>query len=1005
MGRWRLIFGVAAAVLAAAPVWAQGLGKNLAGESCGLGAPPAAAGGARTLPIACANDERAGAVYVVPLAAKPADDPAARRTALIATARAMPGGLGRGAELRCDAGTPVAPDSDSLLFACALASNGFPRIVLLAPLGNALYQGEGLPALLPVLQAAIGEASGHALAPAETEGALRLLEQRFPGTLAHAGGADLAATTALVELARLDAAQRNYAGAEAGYRRAFEIEARLFGNSSSAVGETLMELALEVSNQGRFDEAAGLFRRAAPLIDATGSIALRARLQSYLALDAANQRHFTDALTYARAATDMRRAELAAQQTGGGTGPDAATAAPASRGELAHSLRIEAQMAMKLDDLPTALAAATEVLRIVGEEPSLPLWWRADAIAMMADINAQQGRSDEAATQYREAIVMDQSLFGDTAPTAYADLRAGRFYADQQQYAQAVAVFRRAVDILERSEIARSGITSDQIVPFLAAGSALGKSDPSQRAALDTEMFRASQLVTSDVEGRTIARAAARLASDNPALADLMRVAEDAERQRDGSRLALAAETAKSDEQRDAAREKKLAAEIEAATQRAQQVTRQIDTSFPNYARLADPGPAELDALARELGPREAFLSFVVGTKDSYALLVTRGGLGVVRVAETDTMLASDVAELRQAFQPRLGGLPDYDLAAAYELYRRLLGPIEDKLAAVDHLIVAPAGALSSLPLALLVTQKPPGGARPDYAAAAWLVRRLGISEVPSPRAFLTLRDEGARKTAAPRPLLAVADPSFTGAAQAADGKSTLGALAGTCRGDGPIDANLIAALPPLHETANEVRTVAHLLGAGDDALLLGAAATESNFRARPLDQYGVLYFATHGLLPGRAALPVRARACAVAAAADGAQHGGGRALGRERDRRAQARCRSRCAVGVQHRRHRRRRARRPRRGVLQCRRAHRRREPLGGAVALDRDADDRLLRHPRQVARDRAGAGDARRAARLDPRAGDRASLQLGRLHRDRRRRQGARRAARGPRRRGGRT
>lgn len=34
-------------------------------------------------------------------------------------------------------------------------------------------------------------------------------------------------------------------------------------------------------------------------------------------------------------------------------------------------------------------------------------------------------------------------------------------------------------------------------------------------------------------------------------------------------------------------------------------------------------------------------------------------------------------------------------------------------------------------------------------------------------------------------------------------------------------------------------------------SVLLGANATEANFRARPLDQYGVLYFATHGLLPG----------------------------------------------------------------------------------------------------------------------------------------------------------
>ena len=40
-------------------------------------------------------------------------------------------------------------------------------------------------------------------------------------------------------------------------------------------------------------------------------------------------------------------------------------------------------------------------------------------------------------------------------------------------------------------------------------------------------------------------------------------------------------------------------------------------------------------------------------------------------------------------------------------------------------------------------------------------------------------------------------------------------------------------------------------LGASSDDLLIGAGATEEALRGRQLDQYRVLYFATHGLLPG----------------------------------------------------------------------------------------------------------------------------------------------------------
>ena len=529
-----------------------GLGTDLAGESCTFGPPGGTEAGLRGFPVACGDAASSGSLYVMPGLAKLPDAPDARRDAIVAAAKQMPVGLGLGAEINCGTGSPLAEGSEYLFFACTERSDGWPRIVLVLPAGGTLYQAQGMPALLPVLEAAIASRSGRALSPGETEAALRLLERHFPGALAHAGGADAASERALVELARLDGAQRNFAAAETAYRRALELETRLFGANAASVGQSLMELALEVSNQGRFDEAAGLFRRAQPIIEASASVSARARLQSYLALDAANQRHYEDALKYAREATSLRRAELNAQAPAAGAGEGQA---PASRGELAHSLRIEAAMAMKLGDLPDALAAAEEVLSIVSDEPGLPLWWRPDAIAMMAEINTQDGRVVEAERQFRDALVLDEKLFGETAPTAFAGLRLGRFYADQQLYPAAVAVFRRALAILAQDDVARAAILPDQIVPFLAADS-IAANRGEEAATRDAEMFRASQLVGSDVVGRTIARTAARLASSNPALAELTRTAQDAQRRRDEARIELAAETAKSDDQRDPAREK-----------------------------------------------------------------------------------------------------------------------------------------------------------------------------------------------------------------------------------------------------------------------------------------------------------------------------------------------------------------------------------------------------------------------------------------------------------------
>jgi CHAT domain-containing protein len=75
--------------------------------------------------------------------------------------------------------------------------------------------------------------------------------------------------------------------------------------------------------------------------------------------------------------------------------------------------------------------------------------------------------------------------------------------------------------------------------------------------------------------------------------------------------------------------------------------------------------------------------------------------------------------------------------------------------------------------------------------------------------------------------------------------------MSGVCRDGGPFPPDMLRALAPLPDTATELRTVARSLGANDNNLLLGAAATESNLRKQNLKDARVIYFATHALLPG----------------------------------------------------------------------------------------------------------------------------------------------------------
>jgi CHAT domain-containing protein len=819
-----------AASLAGSPT---ALGTSLAGDACRLDGSA----------ILCA-EVPAGTLRISRLTAPLA---AGDQAALLSAAMKLPGGVSTAPDTVCKEHDFYGPKgAEDLFFYCTSRGNNWPRVIVVAASGTTLAAAEGLPSMLPVLAAAVQGATGAAVPPDALEAAERTATAQFSAAALKLGAADLSGYKKLIESARLYGGADNYAGAEDAYRQALDIETRIFGPNALAVGETLIELALQVSNQGRFDEAAALFRRAAPIIQGSSVSAAQSRLASYQALDAANQRDYETALKYARAATALRRAEVdAAKQAS--LDPDSAgelSAPVALEGELAHSLRIEAEMALRLNDTASAQAAAEEALWIISEEPGLPLWWRPEMISLMGEVNTAQGRVVVAERDFTEALTIDQKLFGDTAPTARAQLRLGRFYADQQLYAPSVAAFRAAFAILAKDPVARAQIVSDQIVPFLAAASALGAQDPAQKAALDADMFRAAQLVDSSMADRTIAGVAAREAAGDKALSDLVRQLQDAQTRRDNLRLELVAENSKPNDERSSALIAKDSADLKTATDEAVALQAKVTQSYPQYAQLADPGPVALGDFQKTLASNEAFLTYVVGAKGSFALAVTANGLIAAPVTATTSSLADDVAALRSAFVPKLGRLADFSLKNSYALYQQIFAPVEPALKGIDRLTVAPGDSLDSLPFALLVTSAPTG----SYATADWLIRRMAVAVVPSPRAFVSLRAERAARRAAPQPFLGVGNPSFTGDAS---GAKALSALASACQQGGVADPALLRALPPLPATATEVETVGRSLGAQPGSILLGAGASESALRGEKLDQYAVLYFATHGLLPG----------------------------------------------------------------------------------------------------------------------------------------------------------
>lgn len=229
----------------------------------------------------------------------------------------------------------------------------------------------------------------------------------------------------------------------------------------------------------------------------------------------------------------------------------------------------------------------------------------------------------------------------------------------------------------------------------------------------------------------------------------------------------------------------------------------------------------------------------------------------------------------------KTGVKPDlFDLASSFDLYVALIGPVEPLTKDKRHLIVVPSGPLTALPFHLLVTE-PLTTAQAKkalnfeelatYRDAAWLIKRHAVTVLPSAASLKALR-AFAHKGSSSKPLVGFGDPVFAPDAGSSPvisprkggqvipgstGSKKIKVAANTraysdfWRGQQVDRDKLAQALPPLPESADELRAVAQRLGAPKSDIHLGREASETTVKRTPLTNYRVVYFATHGLVAG----------------------------------------------------------------------------------------------------------------------------------------------------------
>jgi CHAT domain-containing protein len=263
-------------------------------------------------------------------------------------------------------------------------------------------------------------------------------------------------------------------------------------------------------------------------------------------------------------------------------------------------------------------------------------------------------------------------------------------------------------------------------------------------------------------------------------------------------------------------------------------LVREVSRRAAARAALRYPQPAEAAEVSAALPDDVALIAYSLGEEGATAFVLTRRGLRAISLPLDPKSLDRRVRNATEL----LARPGEAALRMTATLGRDLLAPLAGAIpASVRHLIVVPDGPLHGLPFEALPSIRGRGSLLEDFA----------VSYVPSATLFVALR--AARESAAPRTLLALANP--TGGAEASQSAS----LRRFYEKEGLRAGGLPYA-------GREARALAQWAGIGSE-IYVGEEATESRAKQK-LSDFGILHFATHGLVseryPARSALRLAAQ-------------------------------------------------------------------------------------------------------------------------------------------------
>lgn len=391
--------------------------------------------------------------------------------------------------------------------------------------------------------------------------------------------------------------------------------------------------------------------------------------------------------------------------------------------------------------------------------------------------------------------------------------------------------------------------------------------------------FRIAEASRSHIVQRALAASSARAAETNPELNDLIRREQDAQKQIEVMESTVLDLIAAPSQEQKPEIIKDLQTKINSLNKATVALQGEIKKRFPKYADFVNPRVATWTVAQQNLRYGEALISIYSTNTKTYVWAIPHNGNMSFLVSPFGKKeIGQLVVSLRESLDPNpvtVGDLPEFNIDSAYDLYHKLLKPVENGWKDASDILVVTNGPMDQIPLSILPTA--PAKLESDrdllfskYRHVPWLIRKASITILPSVSSLVTLRTLPAGDPNR-RAFVGFGDPVFNAEqlAQSQERKGFRDTVSVAKRGTaiqirgvritekGRLDNSDITTiqlgkLNRLPDTAEEIKSIAQTVGADPDRdIFLGKDASENRVKTMNLSDRKIISFATHALVPG----------------------------------------------------------------------------------------------------------------------------------------------------------